>query len=46
MKKALILIGVLAVLALVALVWLASSVGPDTAPDAMKSIDVEIDARS
>ena len=45
MKKALILIGVVAVLIIGALFWLAASVGPDTAPTDVKSIDVEIDAR-
>ena len=45
MKKALIIFAVLAVAVVGTLVWLASSVGPDTAPTDVKSIDVEIDAR-
>ena len=45
MKKALILIGLLVVLALGVTTWLALSVGPETAPQDTKSIEIEIDAR-
>ena len=44
MKKALILIGLLLVVGLGLTVWLASTVGPDTAPQDIKSIEVDIDA--
>lgn len=43
MKKAAIALAVLLAVVLAALVWLAGSVGPETAPDELKTRPVAID---
>ena len=40
MKKGLISLGVVLILLIIAMVWLASSVGPDTAPQDVRSIEL------
>ena len=40
MKKALILISVLMLVIIGAMIWLASSVGPETAPQEIRSIEL------
>ena len=45
MKKPLIAIALVVLLLLGVTVWLASSVGPDTAPSDVKTIELDIDAR-
>ena len=40
MKKGLISLGVVLILLIIGMVWLASSVGPDTAPQDVRSIEL------
>ena len=40
MKKGLISLGVVLILLIIAMVWLAGSVGPDTAPQDVRSIEL------
>ncbi|MGB6228642.1 MAG: hypothetical protein WBF53_00765 [Litorimonas sp.] len=42
MKKTLIAVGVVLLLLIAVLVWLAGSVGPDTAPTEVRTIELDV----